>query len=298
MRPIGQLKTEDQAQTFADYLFLRDVETRLELANGGAWTVWVVDEDRVDEGKALLSRFRSMPDAEEFCQATEAAERRRRGDKMESRQEEKKLKRPGAFSWQMRGGGLTMVLLVLSIAAGLATRLGQDPVWTGWLRISNLQLIDPVRFWHSLVEVSDGQIWRLFTPIFLHFSLWHLLFNLFWMQDLGAMLENKIGTWRFAGVVALVALLSNLTQYVAGGIGFGGMSGVVYGVFGYLWIRGKRDFGFGVFISPMTSGLLLVFLALGVFGLLGPTANAAHFSGLLAGMLLGWLATGHTRRKA
>ena len=40
----------------------------------------------------------------------------------------------------------------------------------------------------------------------------------------------------------------------------------------------------------MTSGLLLVFLALGIFGLLGPTANAAHFSGLVAGGALGWIA--------
>ena len=40
----------------------------------------------------------------------------------------------------------------------------------------------------------------------------------------------------------------------------------------------------------MTSGLLLVFLALGIFGMLGPTANAAHFSGLVAGGALGGLA--------
>ena len=65
---------------------------------------------------------------------------------------------------------------------------------------------------------------------------------------------------------------------------------MVYGVFGYLWIRGKRDFRFGLTIAPMTSGLLLVFLALGIFGLLGPTANAAYFSGLVAGGALGGLA--------
>jgi GlpG protein len=289
MRPIGQLETEEQAQTIADYLFVRDIAAQVEPTKGGAWAIWVVDEERVDEGKALLSRFRSMPDAEEFRQASAAAVQRRRGAQKESRQEEKKLKRPGAFPWQMKGGGLTMVLLILSIAAGLVTKLGQDSTWTQWLLISNLQLIDPLRFWNSLVEVGEGQIWRLFTPVFLHFSLWHLIFNLLWMQDLGRALEGKIGTWRFAAVVALVALVSNLAQYMEGGSGFGGMSGVVYGVFGYLWIRGKRDFHFGMLISPMTSGLLLVFLALGVFGLLGATANAAHFSGLVAGGAMGWI---------
>lgn len=277
MRPIGQLETEEQARTFADYLFLRDIEAQIEPAKGAAWGIWVIDEERVDESKALLSRFRSMPDAEEFYQASAAAAERRRGVEQEIRKEEKLLKRSAAFPRLMGGGGLTMVLLVLCVIVALATKLGQDPTWTDWLLI-------------SMEKVSGGQFWRLFTPVFLHFSLWHLLFNLLWLQDLGAVLEVKIGTWRFAAVVALVALVSNLAQYAAGGAGFGGMSGVVYGTFGYLWIRGKRDFRFGLTIAPMTSGLLLVFLALGIFGLLGPTANAAHFSGLLVGGALGWLA--------
>lgn len=277
MRPIGQLETEAQARTFADYLFLRDVEAQIEPAKGGAWGIWVIDEERVDESKALLSRFRSMPDAEEFYQASAmAAERRRAGEK-ELRKEAQMLKRPAAFPRLMGGGGLTVVLLISCVVAALATKLGQDSVWTGWLLF-------------SMDKISGGQFWRLFTPVFLHFSLWHLLFNLLWLQDLGTVMEAKIGTWRFLAVVALVALASNLAQYAAAGAGFGGMSGVVYGVFGYLWIRGKRDFRFGLAIAPMTSGLLLVFLALGIFGLLGPTANAAHFSGLLVGGALGWLA--------
>ena len=271
------METEAQARTFADYLFLRDIETQIEPAKGEAWGVWVIDEERVDESKALLSRFRSMPDAEEFYQASAAAAERRRGEEQEIRKEEKLLKRSAAYPRLMKGGGLTMVLLILCVVVAMATKLGQEPVWTGWLMI-------------SMEKVSAGQVWRLFTPAFLHFSLWHLLFNLLWLQDLGAALELKLGTVRFAVVVALVALVSNLAQYAAGGAGFGGMSGVVYGVFGYLWIRGKRDFRFGLTIAPMTSGLLLVFLALGIFGLLGPTANAAHFSGLLVGGALGWAA--------
>ena len=282
MRPIGQLETEEQARTFADYLFVRDIETQVEPGAKGGWTLWVVDEDRVDESQALLSRFRSMPDAEEFYQAPHLAAARRREAAHESRKEEKSLKRPAAFPWRMRGGGLTTALLVACVAVGLATQLGRNSEWTGWLLM-------------SLDRVQAGQVWRLFTPALLHFSLWHLLFNLLWLQDLGTVLEAKLGTARFAAVVALVAVASNLAQYAAGGAGFGGMSGVIYGLFGYLWVRGKRDFRFGVFLSPLTAGLLMVFLALGIFGLLGPTANAAHFSGLLVGGALGWLAAKNPR---
>jgi GlpG protein len=290
MRPLGQLETEEQARVFADYLFVQGMETQLEPAKGSAFTVWVVDEDRVAEARALLSRFRSMPDAEEFHQAARAAEERRREAQTADREVAHKLKRSAAWPWRLGGGGLTTVLISLSIVAALLTRLGQDRAWTGWLLISNQLVLNPARFWQSLTEVAGGQVWRLFTPVFLHFSLWHLLFNLLWLQSLGRAAEGRIGTWRFAGLVALVAVASNLSQYVVGGAGFGGMSGVVYGLFGYLWVRGRVDSRFGEFIAPATAGLLMIFLALGVFGLMGSTANAAHFSGLVAGGALGWLA--------
>lgn len=288
MRPIGQLETEEQAQTFADYLFVHHIEGQVEPDKRGGFSIWVVDEDRVEEARALLSRFRSMPDAEEFFQASRAADERRREAQREAKEVKKKLRRPGAFAWRLGGGGLTTVLLSVSIVVALLTQLGHSREWVAWFLISNRLLLDPARFWQSLTEIAQGQVWRLFTPIFVHFSLLHLVFNLLWLKDLGGIMEAKIGTARFAAAVILIALVSNLSQYVTGGANFGGMSGVVYGVFGYLWMRNKMDFNFGVLISPMASGMLMVFLALGLFGLLGPTANAAHFSGLLVGGALGW----------
>lgn len=296
MRPIGQLTTEEQTQTFADYLYVHDIEVQVEPDKDGGFVIWVIDEDRVDEAKGLLSRFRSMPDAEEFHQATLEAAERRRGEKKEAKLEEKKLKRAGAIPWQLKRGGLTMVLMAVSIVVALLTRFGQDPQWVRWFAISSQFPLDPTRFWQWLPEVADGQVWRLITPIFLHFHLWHLVFNLLWLKDLGGVMENRIGTWRFAAAVVLMALISNLAQFVMAGPNFGGMSGVVYGIFGYIWVRNRLDFQFGVILSPVASGLLMVFLALGVFGLLGPTANTAHFSGLLTGAALGWLAA--SRRRA
>jgi len=294
MRPIGQLDTEEQARIFADYLLVHDMAAQVEPGANGGQTVWILDEDQVEAAKALLSRFRSMPDAEEFEQARQAAEARRREERRAVREERRKLRRPRAFAGRM-GGGLTMVLIGASIVVALLTRLGESREWVDWLLISNRMLLDPEHFWRSLAEVAQGQVWRLWTPIFIHFSLWHLLFNLLWLRDLGGILEAKIGTLRYAAVVGLVALLSNLAQYVAGGPLFGGMSGVVYGVFGYLWVRNRMDFRFGVLISPLASGMLMVMLALGVFGLLGPTANAAHFGGLAVGAGLGWWAANWTR---
>ena len=58
MRPIGQLESEEQARVFADYLYIREIAAEVESAGDKGWTIWVVDEDQVDEGRALLSRFR------------------------------------------------------------------------------------------------------------------------------------------------------------------------------------------------------------------------------------------------
>ena len=41
-----------------------------------------------------------------------------------------------------------------------------------------------------LYEVSRGQLWRLLTPVFLHLSIMHILFNMLWFKDLGYLIEH------------------------------------------------------------------------------------------------------------
>ncbi|MDR0993230.1 MAG: rhomboid family intramembrane serine protease [Verrucomicrobiota bacterium] len=286
MRPIGQLETEEQARLFADYLFVHHIDAQIDTPSkpGVGWTIWVLDEDQVDESRGLLSRFRSMPDAEEFQTAAAAARIQRQQEKIEEQAEAKTIRRLDPFPWQMGRGGFNMVLLIGCVMAAFLTRLGQNEEVLQWLFL-------------SLPLVEHGQVWRLLTPCFLHFGLFHLIFNMWWLQDLGGVLERQIGTWRYAALVLVVAVTSNLSQYFIGGSHFGGMSGVVYGLFGYLWARGRFDLKFQMGVSPMASGLLLIFLAMGIFGLMGPTANAAHFSGLVTGAAMGWLAAQRTFRR-
>ena len=296
MRPIGQLETEEQARVFADYLYLRDIAAEVEEMAAAGWRVWVVDEDQVDEGRALLSRFLSMPDAEEFYRAQDAAKERRR--------EEEKAVTDGAAVKQrakrkrarLASGQGTLVLISFCLVVGLFSRLGADPGWVKWLQIASIPPVDPFHFWQSLHEVAHGQVWRLFTPVFLHYSLWHLLINLLWLQELGGVLETRLGTRHVLVLMGLLAMVSNLAQYaVVGADQFMGMNGVVYGMLGYYWARQRLDGWNTPVISPVTYGVLVVFLGLGVFGLMGPAANTAHFSGLLAGAGAGWVVSKNGR---
>jgi membrane associated rhomboid family serine protease len=154
------------------------------------------------------------------------------------------------------------------------------------------RLVEKVRvaerdFTNPLADVKKGQVWRLFTPIFLHFGIIHLLFNMMWLWTFGGMLERRFGPWRFLGLVLAVALISNVTQGYWGGINFGGMSGANYGLFGFLYLRGKFHPNPGSVLSGQTIQNMLVWLAICFTGLVGPIANGAHVGGLIAGGLIG-----------
>jgi GlpG protein len=86
----------------------------------------------------------------------------------------------------------------------------------------------------------------------------------------------------------LIALLSNLAQYAYSGTGFGGMSGVDFGLFGYAWMKSEFDPEAGILMPQSSVAMMLFWLILCMTGLAGPIANAAHFVGLIVGILLGY----------
>jgi membrane associated rhomboid family serine protease len=152
---------------------------------------------------------------------------------------------------------------------------------TADLRTAERSLTDP------LTDVKKGHLWRLFTPMFLHFGILHLGFNLMWLWTLGTMLELRFGGWKFLGLLLAVALLSNVAQGYWSGTRFGGMSGANYGLFGFLYLRGKFHPAPGAVLSDQTIRGMLIWLVICFTGIVGPIANAAHLGGLIAGGLIG-----------
>lgn len=156
--------------------------------------------------------------------------------------------------------------------------------------------------------LESGHYWRLVTPIFLHFGLVHFLFNAIWLGMLGGRIEKHAGALHFFLLVTTIAVASNMGQYLwTHSVRFGGLSGVIYGLLGYLWMHHwlARD---EVYALPRELlGFMLAWLVIGMTGaldvLLGVgIANAAHFVGLLTGMslglLIGFIASRQTDTKA
>ncbi|GGC67575.1 rhomboid family intramembrane serine protease [Undibacterium terreum] len=145
-------------------------------------------------------------------------------------------------------------------------------------------------------DVMNGQIWRLVTPIFIHFSVLHIFFNLMWVWDLGRMIEGIKGAAFYAVFILLVGIASNVLQYsVTHSPYFGGMSGVIYGLLGYVWMQSRYRPGLGFELHKNTVVMMLIWYVLCWTGLLGAIANWAHTGGLLMGVLIGYLDPGRRR---
>jgi membrane associated rhomboid family serine protease len=146
---------------------------------------------------------------------------------------------------------------------------------------------------HSgLTDIFQGQIWRLVTPIFIHFGPMHIIFNSLWVWDLSRFIEARKGVWFYLGFILVLAIVSNLAQYlITGNPFFGGLSGVVYGLLGYLWMQGLYDPSASFALTRNTVISMLGWYVLCWTGLLGPIANWAHTAGLVVGVAWGFISS-------
>ena len=192
--------------------------------------------------------------------------------------------KPALRNFWLRSGPVSRSLVFISIMVTLVSFFGSNIEITRWLTIADVLSWDG-----SLSEVYSGQVWRLVTPIFLHFMVIHILFNMMWLWDLGGAIENNQSSGFTLFFVISVGILSNVIQYLSHGPAFGGMSGVVYGLLGYIWMRSLKPAS-GYIMNRTILILMLIWLVMGFTGILGSIGNAAHLSGLMIGIAygLGW----------
>lgn len=200
---------------------------------------------------------------------------------------------------------VTLALIIISLACypvGQNLDVGEPGFMLSQMTFLGLQELGGRHYFHDLsTTLQASEYWRLFTPMFLHFSLLHLVFNMVWVWDLGRRIETVNGNWVLIILALLASLAANLAEFsMTGPSLFGGMSGVVFGMLGFSWVFSRlvpsRDLG----VMPGIYVFMLIYLIVGFTGAidqlgLGSLANWAHLGGLVAGLIIG-AAAGLTAR--
>lgn len=160
----------------------------------------------------------------------------------------------------------------------------------GWQQVAPQQASAALGIFVQFAAINVQESWRWFSPALLHFSLTHLVFNLMWWWLLAGQFERRLGTAQLVSLALSSALIANVAEYLLVGPHFGGLSGVVYALFGYFWWAGRLNPAQGLYLEKGMVAFMLIWMLLGFLDALWVSmANWAHLGGLLAGCGWAWL---------
>lgn len=178
----------------------------------------------------------------------------------------------------LKPGLLTRPVIALCVAIYLAQNF------------ANLEVYKLLKFSSSkdLFEIKGMQLWRVFTPCLIHFGFMHIFFNLMWWKDLSKIIEKRFGVFFLVVFCIVVGSFSNYSQFLIGGPGFGGLSGVVFALFGLNWMMSRFEQGYEYSLPKSDIFMMVGWFIFCLTGALSMSiANMAHATGLSLGMLIG-----------
>ncbi len=278
---VRHLESHDdpgRARGLSDYLEAQGIENEVR-SQDGRHEVWIIDHEDLDTAEELASQY---SDAASDATRVEAQRIRTQRET-----DPRPVRIPGLSAGAGRAGGsplgpATVALIVLSVAVSVLSDMG-DPSSP----VVRALLVVPVTIdGYYLPQIQWVQPWRLLTPMFIHFGLLHLAFNMLWLYRLGCQIERLQGMRTLLGLVALTQIPGVLAQFEMSGPIFGGMSGVVYGVFGFSWMQ-TRYTSKGYALSDQDTLWIMGWFVLCATGLVGRIANAQHALGLVFGLMAG-----------
>ncbi|GKW11462.1 MULTISPECIES: rhomboid family intramembrane serine protease GlpG [Pectobacterium] len=252
------------AQAFVDYM--RTQQIHLEMRpQGHEAELWLDDETQLRNVQEALEIFLRDPTNPRYLAASWQTGSMDTGIQYQRYSFLQTLKQ--------KAGPLTLSVMVVTIAVFILMQISGYESVMAWLAFP--------------AEGQQAQLWRWFSHALLHFSLLHILFNLMWWWYLGGPVEKVLGTGKLLVITLVSALVSGWAQSWFSGTSFGGLSGVVYALMGYVWLRGEREPDGYLAMPRSLMAFALLWLVAGYFDILGMSiANAAHVAGLIVGLLM------------
>ncbi|MGW4693567.1 rhomboid family intramembrane serine protease [Kitasatospora cineracea] len=149
---------------------------------------------------------------------------------------------------------------------------------------------DPATYVPHLSGIAHGEWERLLTGAFLHLgpTTWpmgilHIVFNMYWLWNLGRVVEDRLGVLRFLALYLLSALGSSAMIYWLAPHSLAvGASGAVFGLAGGYWVLSRRQ-GY----DPLGGNQMMITLVLWMVLSAGFASWQGHLGGLLTGLAAG-----------
>ena len=326
MRRIGTISIRSQAENFRDYLTTQSIESNLDedtIDGAPTWAIWIREENQVQQARQELKEFQASPDDQKY-QVKEDANRIReervaleqRRLKYQKKFEPKRTPSVGnrLQSHEVRQSNIPVTIAIIVICCLLhfcdLFQISQSAGESSYRAV----VVEYLSFvsssdWQatagdSYASIKNGDYWRVITPTFLHGDEIHLLFNMMWIYSLGSVIERLHGSFFLVvavlvcGVVGiffqvLLPPASELPRFLesfAGSTSIGA-SGVVFGLFGFLWLRPYLDSDYPIQMSGINVMIMFGWLFLCMTPLIKNVANGGHLGGLLTGILIAYLST-------
>ncbi|CCQ09492.1 GlpG protein (membrane protein of glp regulon) [Pseudoalteromonas luteoviolacea B = ATCC 29581] len=261
---LGQHNHPRELQGLVDALQLAKIQVEVRIRDSTHAEIWISEKDQVT-ASVIWSRFCKNPQADEFQQAAWH------------------LERPKPL---VKYSGSNLNLLSRAIKLNPLVQLITIICLVTFISLHYLEPQATFNFFKF--SVVSWPTW--FSPMFLHFDALHLVFNLMWWIYLGDKIAKRLGTFTLMTLCVLSGLISNWMQYLLVDGNFGGLSGVVYALCGFAWLRHIKCPNEETMLSTAVIGMLLIWMIIGFADVLFINmANWAHFFGLLSGALIGWL---------
>ncbi|WP_198673607.1 rhomboid family intramembrane serine protease [Algibacillus agarilyticus] len=266
---IAIFENERVAQALADYLTTQDIVAKTMPKNNEIWVV-IFKEGQVEAARKIADDFIKNPNKDKYIDASWqlnethdlAYSNKGYANIVDS------LKQTKLFTF-------SFIVVLFIIQLGLSMGFVQP-------------ILQALHFPVTLTELSLQQFYRLWSPALIHADWSHWLFNVFWFWWLGNRVEQQ-SRFKLINVCLLSGLLAHVSQYYLVGANFVGLSGVVYGLFAYVWFLGRQTKLESYFIPNALVGFMLLWVAIGFMNILPMgTANWAHLLGFVSGLALAW----------
>lgn len=135
--------------------------------------------------------------------------------------------------------------------------------------------------------IAAGQIWRLFTPMFLHIGLEHLVLNMVTLYFIGAQIERMFGAKLYLLIYLSSGICGNLASFAFNSSISAGSSTAIFGIFGsfLMLVEYLRN---NVYLRHLGKNFIIFIILNVVFSFASNVDLSGHLGGLLAGFLLAY----------